>query len=88
MNIYKELQRNDDGVIMTLKDIYNLRQKIFDEDRNGTFSRLFEFLTSRNYHIRYRINEEKMLDAIFVTHQSGLEKGQRFPEVVVMDATY
>lgn len=87
--ISKEIRENDDGIVMTMTNIYNFRQKIFGADKNGSFSRLFEFLMNRGYIIRYRINlEKRTLDSVFVTHQSGLEEAHRFPEVVALDATY
>lgn len=87
--ILEDLIDNDDGIIITIKDIYNFRQKIFEDDRSGGFSKLFEFLVNNGYTVRYRINStSNVLEALFVTHQIGLEAGRKFKEVISLDATY
>ncbi|KAI9496353.1 hypothetical protein BDB00DRAFT_869648 [Zychaea mexicana] len=67
LQIWKQLKNTDDGIIMNLRDLYNFRQQVFDEDRHGKFSRIFENLVARDYIIRCRVDSSsKSLDAILL----------------------
>lgn len=87
--IYEEIRADDGTPVMTMKDIYTFREKIFAQDRSGHFSKLFEFLITREYVVRYNLADDgKVSDAVFISHSNAIHKARCFPEVVLIDATY
>ena len=87
--IFQELINHDDEPIMKKKDLYNFRAMIYEEDKHGRFSRIFEYLIDNNYVTRYKPNATKTkLDALFMTHGASIPKARRFNEIIVLDATY
>ncbi|CDH61027.1 predicted protein [Lichtheimia corymbifera JMRC:FSU:9682] len=48
---------------------------------------LHDYLEARGYTIRYSIRDN-VIDKLFTTHKVCIERAQRFPEVIIIDATY
>lgn len=74
---------------MTMEDIYKFWQKDLRTRQTGKFQQILWVLNTqwlyRTVSDWYRKNT---LEAIIVTHQSGLQKSRRFSEAIAMDATY
>ena len=80
---------HDDEPIMKKKDLYNFRAMIYEEDKHGRFSRVFEYLIDNDYVTRYKPDVTKTkLDALFMTHGATIPRARRFNEIIVLDATY
>ena len=79
---------DDDGMpSLTLKDIYNIRENMARTMAGREVTELHDYLVAQAYIIRHTI-KETTIDKLFVTHQNCIERAQRFPEVVIIDATY
>jgi MULE transposase domain len=68
------------------KDISNLRPKL--AGNLVDVQDLIERLQSSGHSVRWHVNQESELDRLFFSHQHSKSKAQKFPEVVIMDATY
>ncbi|KAL0582173.1 hypothetical protein ABG067_008049, partial [Albugo candida] len=80
---------NDQGNNVVVKDIENFRQKIFKNDTaDNAMLSLITRLEDEDYDVRFRSNIHDELESIFWIHQSAIDNVKRFPEVLVMDATY
>lgn len=52
LQIHKELANtSEEGIILSMSDIYNYRHAVFEKDKQGTFSRLLAFLSGGKLHI-------------------------------------
>lgn len=85
--IRQKIRVDDDDMIMTMRDIYNFRAKIFKEDKNGEFTKLMKLLMTEGFATMYKVSDER-LDAIFFSHEYGQEQARKFPEIAILDATY
>lgn len=85
--VRQKIRDDDDDMIMTMRDIYNFRAKIFKEDKNGEFTKLLKLLMTEGFATMYKVSDER-LDAIFFSHEYGQEQARKFPEIAILDATY
>lgn len=72
---------------MIAKDIYNIRQKLSTHGPSKRVRELHDFLSARGYHLRYK-EVDGVMKSLFITHPMAIERAQRFPEVIIIDATY
>lgn len=80
---------NAQGHNVIIKDIENFRRKIFSNDSSDhAMLHLISKLESEQYDVRFRVNIYNELESIFWIHQTAIENVKRFPEVLVMGATY
>ena len=87
--IFQEVMNCDDEPIIKKKDLYNFCAMIYEEDKYGRFSRIFEYFMDTDYATRYKPNATKMkLNALFMMHEASIPKAHRFNEIIALDATY
>lgn len=77
---------DSDSVPLLSKDISNLRPKL--ANKLVDVKDMIEDLQSSGYFVRWNVNEKSELDRLFFSHHHSKTMAQRFPEVVIMDATY
>jgi hypothetical protein len=75
-----------DNLQVLSKDISNLRPKL--ARYLVDVKEMIEQLQSSGYSVRWHTNENSELDRLFFSSQQSKAKAQRFPEVLVIDATY
>lgn len=86
--IYNEIRGDDGRPLMKMRDIYSFRGRLFKISRNSPVPDLLDFLEDRGYNVRYSLNGNDELKALFIFHPEVLQKAIRFSEVVLIDATY
>ena len=60
-----------------------------EQHRGGNqFLSIERMLRTGRYTYRYDLTEEGQLSRLFVAHEHSISQAQRFPEVVIIDATY
>lgn len=87
--IQDQIREDDSGIVMTQRDLYNFQKLLLKQDNSSSFTRVFEWLHDRQYVIRYNADRKNaLLNALFFTHPSAVVKGQRFKEIIALDAIY
>ena len=69
------------------RDIYKIREEVAQTTKQSEARNLHDYLKSHGYMLRYSKTED-VIDKVFVTHKKSIERARKFPEVVVLDATY
>ncbi|KAL1928059.1 hypothetical protein VTP01DRAFT_2975 [Rhizomucor pusillus] len=86
-----EALRDTEGKLSVLpKDLDNFRMRT-ERSNDSVKDRMVylgAFLDERGYEVSYQYDSEKRLQSIFFAHPASIEKARRFPEVVLVDATY
>lgn len=78
------------GVILTKRDIYNLRARIRNEQLGGlsAIQWLARELEEREFFVRMDTDEDNRVTRLFFAHPDSIKVWQKAPDVVLMDATY
>jgi MULE transposase-like protein/FAR1 DNA-binding domain-containing protein len=79
---------SQEGVTPTSKDITNLRPRVSQIDAINRVNGICQLLTNQGYVVRTKFNDKNELDSLYFCHSKGVALANRFPEVIIMDATY
>ena len=77
--------------IVKPKDITNLRQTVFNNDPDHTMFQLITKLQENGYEVAFdskQEGEKRFLVSLIWAHKSAIDLAPKFPEIVILDATY
>ena len=86
--ILRDMKDNEGRNSITKKDVYNIRAELARSDDGMEFFNINNYLKSFGYYMRYHVVDGAFVNRFFVTHPKCIERAHRFPEVVIIDATY
>lgn len=86
--ILRDMKDDEGRNSITKKDIYNIRAELARSEDGSEFVALNDYLKSFGYIRRYHVIDDTIVNRFFVTHEKCIQRARRFPEVVIMDATY
>ena len=69
------------------RDVYKIRHEMVQETKESEALALYNFLKSHEYEVRYSCAND-VVDKVFATHKTSIERATRFPHVIIIDATY
>jgi hypothetical protein len=86
----KATVKKDFGLVLTKRDIYNIRARYRLEQLGGltALQWLIRELQILNYFVRFDTDENNRLTRLFFAHPECIKLWKKAPDVILMDATY
>jgi hypothetical protein len=80
---------NDLGVTNIIrKDLENIKQIFCSSEGSEEMLSFIMKLQGMDCEVRYRVDHQNKITCVFFIHINGIEEARRFPECIVLDATY